>query len=72
MRNTFECIKFFTRPSLFNEYEIYGTTYEYIHTYIHTYIQTLLAFNTLMWGSLRLTPIIDWISENRELYPVDI
>ena len=57
-----ECIfKFFTtRLSLFNEYEIYGTTYEYIctyiHTYIHTYIQTPLAFNTLMWGSLRLAP----------------
>ena len=28
-----------------------------IHTYIHTYIQTPLAFNTLMWGSLRLAPI---------------
>ena len=26
------------------------------NTYIHTYIQTLLAFNTLMWGSLRLAP----------------
>ena len=24
---------------------------------VHTYIQTPLAFNTLMWGSLRLTPI---------------
>ena len=55
----FKCIfKFFTtRLSLINEYEIYGTTYEYIHTYIHTYIQTPLAFNTLMWGSLRLAPI---------------
>ena len=33
-----ECIfKFFTtRLSLFNEYEIYGTTYEYIYIYIHT------------------------------------
>ena len=29
----------------------------HIHTYIHTYIQTPLAFNTLMWGSLRLAPI---------------
>ena len=50
---------FTTRLSLFNEYEIYGITYEYIyaHTYIHTYIQTPLAFNTLMWGSLRLAPI---------------
>ena len=28
-----------------------------IHMYIHTYIQTPLAFNTLMWGSLRLAPI---------------
>ena len=32
----------------------------YIHTYIHTYIQTdrqtALAFNTLIWGSLRLVP----------------
>ena len=85
----FKCIfKFFTTwLSLFNKYEIYGTTYEYIHTYIHTdtarvqhinvgntkftvrrtntyihtyihtYIQTPLAFNTLMWGSLRLAPI---------------
>ena len=46
--------KFFTtRLSLFNKYEcIYGTTYE------HTYIQTPLAFNTLMWGSLRLAPIM--------------
>ena len=38
-----------------------GTMYKYIHTYIHTYIQTdrqtPLAFYTLMWGSLRLTPI---------------
>ena len=33
--------KFFTTwLSLFNEYEIYGTTYEYIYTYIHTYIHT--------------------------------
>ena len=29
----------------------------HIHTYIHRYIQTLLAFNTLMWASLRLAPI---------------
>ena len=28
------------------------------NTYTHTYIQTPLAFNTLMWGSLRLAPII--------------
>ena len=34
---------------------IYGATYEYIQ---HTYIQTPLAFNMLMWGSLRLAPII--------------
>ena len=33
-------------------------TNTYTHTYIHTYIQTPLAFNTLMWGSLRLAPII--------------
>ena len=32
-------------------------TNTYIHTYIRTYIQIPLAFNTLMWGSLRLTPI---------------
>ena len=44
---------FTTRLSLSNKYKIYGTTYEYIHTYI----QTPLAFNTLMWGSLRLAPI---------------
>ena len=25
---------------------------------IHMWIQTLLAFNTLIWGSLRLTPLI--------------
>ena len=25
-----------------------------IHTYIHTYRQTPVAFNMLMWGSLRL------------------
>ena len=31
----------------------------YIHTYIHTYIQTPLAFNTLMWGLLRLAPNTD-------------
>ena len=68
MAEKYKCIfEFFTtRLSLFNEYEIYGTTYEYIytyihthiHTYIHTYIQTLLTFNTLMWGSLRLAPTI--------------
>ena len=45
---------FHNATSLFNEYEIYGTTYEYIYTYI----QTPLAFNTLMWGSFRLAPII--------------
>ena len=28
------------------------------HTYIHAYIQTPLAFNILMWGLLRLAPII--------------
>ena len=33
----------------------------HIHTYIHTYRQTPLAFNTLMWGSLRLAPIKDFI-----------
>ena len=59
----YKCIfEFSPRLSLFSEYKIYGTTYEYIytyiHTYIHTYIQTPLAFNTLMWGSLRLAPII--------------
>ena len=27
-----------------------------IHIYIHTYIHTPLAFNMLMWGSLRLAP----------------
>ena len=30
----------------------------YIHAYIHAYIQTPLAFNTIMWGSLRLAPIM--------------
>ena len=34
-----------------------GRTNGYIHTYIHTYIQTWLAFNMLMWGSLRFVPI---------------
>ena len=48
---------FTMRLSLFNKYKIYGTTYEYIYTYIHTYIQTPFAFNTLMWGSLRLALI---------------
>ena len=50
---------FATRLSLFNEYKIYGTTYEYIYTYtyIHTYRQTSLAFNMLMRGSLGLAPI---------------
>ena len=59
-RNGYTCIfKFFTtRVLLFNEYEcIYGTMYAYISTYIHTYIQTPLAFNTLMWGLLRLALI---------------
>ena len=47
----------------FNNYEcIYGMTIEYIHTHIHTYIQTLLAFNMLIWGSLRLAPISSSIS----------
>ena len=32
-------------------------TNTYTHTYIHIYIQTPLAFNTLMWGSLRFAPI---------------
>ena len=32
---------------------IHGTTCDYIQTYI----QTPLAFNMLMWGSLRLAPI---------------
>ena len=31
------------------------------NTYIHTYIQTPLAFNTLMWGSLRLAPITKYM-----------
>ena len=30
-----------------------------MYEYINTNIQTPLAFNTLMWGSLRLTPIIE-------------
>ena len=34
---------FTTRLSFFNEYEIYGTTYEYIYTFMHTYIQTSLV-----------------------------
>ena len=61
VRNSYKCIFqiFTTRLSLtlFNEYEIYGTTHEYICTYINTYRQTQLAFNTLMWGALRLAPI---------------
>ena len=32
-------------------------TVQHMNTYIHTYIQIPLACNTLMWGSLRLTPI---------------
>ena len=55
-----ECIfKFFTtRLSLFNKYEIYGMTYEYICTYI----QTPLAFNMLMWGSPQIEygQLTDW------------
>ena len=49
---------------------IYGTTYEYICTYIHTYIQTRLAFNTLMWGSLRLAP--NTASYNNSCTNIDI
>ena len=59
LRN-YTCI-FTMRISLFGI--IYGTTYKYIHTniltYIHTYIQTPFAFNTIMWASLKLTPIKD-------------
>ena len=49
--------KFFTlQLLLFNEYEcIYGMTYKYIHTYK----QTPLELKMLMWGLLRLTPIIE-------------
>ena len=49
--------KFFTlQLLLFNEYEcIYGMTYKYIHTYR----QTPLELKMLMWGLLRLTPIIE-------------
>ena len=31
--------------------------------YIHTHIQTPLAFNTLMWGSLRLAPITNCLHD---------
>ena len=51
-----------------NKYETYGTMYEYICTYIHTYIQTPLAFNTLMWGSLRLAPITPPIDPTPNLF----
>ena len=40
-------------------------TNTYTHTYIHTYIQTPLAFNTLMWGSLRLAPIMHHTTPSR-------
>ena len=57
----YKCIsKFFTtRLPLFNEYEILRYDVR-IHIHIHTYIQTPLAFNTLVWGSLRLAPIKRW------------
>ena len=41
---------------------ICGTTFEYIHMCI----QTPLAFNTLMWGSLRLVPIFFDLAIKRE------
>ena len=50
-------VKFFTtRLLLFNKVHVF--TVRRTNTNAHTYIQTWLAFNTLMWGSLRLAPII--------------
>ena len=47
---------FTTQISLFNKY-MNVFTVQRTNTYIYTYMQTPLAFNTLMWGSLRLAPI---------------
>ena len=60
MRNTSVFSNFYNATIVFSTNTKFTVrrTNTYIHTYIHTYIQTPLAFNTLMWGSLRLAPII--------------
>ena len=58
-RKKYTCIfRFFTTQiSLFNKYELFMVWRT--NTYKRTYIQKPLAFNMLMWGSLRLAPIIE-------------
>ena len=62
-------VRIHTNKQTYIHTDIHTYIHTYIQTYIHTYIhtdrhtyiqtkrQTPLAFNTLMWGSLRLTPI---------------
>ena len=52
-----ETFKFFTRLSLFNNYEcIYSMMYKYTH----------IDTSCVVWGSLRLTPITAWLGATIE------
>ena len=57
-RKTRACSKFSQRDYRYSRNTHVFTVWRaFIHTNIHTYIHTPLAFNMLMWCSLRLGPI---------------